>query len=85
MVESTNNLQQNNNPESDSKPEIDAITDALNKVELEETKDAAPKTEQHKTNAFNIVGMRQIENKTIISDLTSQKSTWNSLGVPEEI
>lgn len=32
MVESTNNLQQNNNPESDSKPEIDSITDGLNKV-----------------------------------------------------
>jgi hypothetical protein len=30
-------------------------------------------------------GMMQVDNKNVVSDLTSQKQTWTTLGVPENI
>lgn len=58
MVEVTKNLQNNNNPESEVKPDVRRMTDEFKKVSLEEKKDFHTKAELHKSNNFGIVGMR---------------------------
>ena len=74
-------MSQDNNPESDSKPDVDSITNALKNVKLEETKDTPELDEK---NEYGIIGMLDVEGKNIVTDLTSSKN-WIALGVPEEI
>ena len=75
-------MSKDNNPEPESKPDIDSITDALKNVQLVETKDPPVLDEK---NEYGIIGMLDVEGKNIVTDLTSSKHTWITLGVPEEI